>query len=115
MAMQGVARGVAAAAVEAHEETRQTGVAATAGLILLLLAGLPIAVWLDLRSLSEHTLNGQAQELGLAVNTARDSHGRNVVGRILASPEGSRTRVVHNYAEVPGAVPIPAPRRSSAL
>ena len=44
--------------------------AAIAGLIFLLLAGLPLAVWLDLRNLSEHSLHSQADELGAAINAA---------------------------------------------
>jgi adenylate cyclase len=94
------------AGIPAPRRDAPAGVAATAGLIVLLLLGLPVSVWMDLRSLSEHTLRTQAQELGHAVNNVRDFYGRNVVGRILAH-EGT-TRVVHNYTEIPGAVPIPA-------
>ena len=81
-------------------------VASIAGLVLLLLAGLPVAVWLDLRSLSEHALHSQADELGAAINTMRSYYGQNVVGRILNST--TPTQVVHNYHDVAGAIPIPA-------
>jgi adenylate cyclase len=80
--------------------------AAIAGLILLLLAGLPLAVWLDLRNLSEHSLHSQADELGAAINAVRSYYSQNVVGRVLHAT--TPTAVVHNYHDVPGAIPIPA-------
>ena len=63
-------------------------------------------MWLDLRSLSEHALQSQAEELGAAINTMRSYYGQNVVGRILNST--TPTQVVHNYHDVAGAIPIPA-------
>src|SRR6478736_8076273 len=75
-------------------------------LVLALLAGLPVAVWLDLRNLTETSLLRQAKDLNSAVSSVRGYYGTNVVGRVLASP-GS-TQVVHNYESVPGAIPIPA-------
>jgi hypothetical protein len=36
----------------------------------------------------------------------RAYYGANVVGRVLASP--GTTKVVHNYRDIPGAIPIPA-------
>jgi class 3 adenylate cyclase len=80
--------------------------AAIAGLILLLLAGLPLAVWLDLRNLSEHSLHSQADELGAAINAVRSYYSQNIVGRVLHAT--TPTAVVHNYHDVPGAIPIPA-------
>ncbi len=85
--------------------TRSHGLALTL-LILALLAGLPVAVWLDLRNLAETSLLRQAKDLNSVVSSVRGYYGRNVVGRVLASP-GS-TQVVHNYESIPGAIPIPA-------
>src|SRR5689334_16576056 len=75
-------------------------------LVLLLLAGLPVAAWLDLRHLSESLLRRQAADLNSLISGFRAYYAANVVGRVLAAPE--HTQVVHNYAEVPGAIPIPA-------
>src|SRR5262249_42519828 len=75
-------------------------------LVLLVLAGLPGAVWLDLRNLSERTLTEQANELSSTIDSIRDYYASKVVGRVLAN--GEKTRVLPNYAEVPGAIPIPA-------
>src|SRR5476651_459267 len=75
-------------------------------LVLALLAGLPLAVWLDLRNLTEANLLRQARDLNSVVSSVRAYYASNVVGRVLASP-GS-TQVVHNYETIPGAIPIPA-------
>jgi len=75
-------------------------------LVLLVLAGLPIAVWLDLRNLSERALTEQADELSSTIDSIRNYYANNVVGRVLA--HGEQTHVLPNYAEVPGAIPIPA-------
>ena len=75
-------------------------------LVLALLAGLPVAVWLDLRNLTETSLLRQAKDLNSVVSSVRGYYGSNVVGRVLASP--GPTQVVHNYQSIPGAIPIPA-------
>jgi adenylate cyclase len=78
----------------------------TVMLVLLVLAGLPIAVWLDLRNMSERALSEQADELSSTIDSIRNYYGSNVVGRVLA--HGEKTQVLPNYTEVPGAIPIPA-------
>jgi len=75
-------------------------------LVLLVLAGLPVAVWLDLRNMSERALTEQANELSSTIDSIRDYYGNRVVGRVLAN--GEKTHVLPNYADVPGAIPIPA-------
>jgi len=75
-------------------------------LVLALLGGLPIAVWLDLQDIAGSALKTQAGVLNSIISSVRGYCGTNVVGRVLASP-GS-TQVVHNYMDVPGAIPIPA-------
>jgi hypothetical protein len=75
-------------------------------LVLVLLAGLPFAVWMDLRNLTETTLLRQASDLNSVITGVRGYYASNVVGRVLASP--GATKVLHNYEDVPGAIPIPA-------
>ena len=75
--------------------------------VLLGLAGLPIAVWLDLRSLSERLLQLQASETGRIIDDMRSFYASDVVGRVLQA-HGQVTTASHNYAKVPGAIPIPA-------
>jgi adenylate cyclase len=76
-------------------------------MILLLLLGLPLAVWLDLNNLVETNLRRQASDLNSVVSSVRSYYAANVVGRILASP-GTTTQVSANYETIPGAIPIPA-------
>ena len=75
-------------------------------LVVLLLVGLPLAVWLDLSNLVDTNLRRQASDLNSIVSSMRDYYATNVVGRILASP--GTTKVVHDYEDFPGAIPIPS-------
>jgi class 3 adenylate cyclase len=75
-------------------------------LVLALIAGLPVAVWLDLRNLTETSLLRQARDLNSVVSSVRAYYATNVVGRILAAH--GLTQVAHNYESIPGAIPIPA-------
>ncbi len=78
-----------------------------AALVALGLVMLPVAAWLDLKNLSEQSLRSQVNELSTVIDAVRGYYAQNVVGRILAAG-GQQTRVIHNYHDVPGAVPIPA-------
>src|SRR5438552_13573694 len=75
-------------------------------LVVLLLAGLPVAVWLDLRNLSENSLQIQARDLNSVITSVRTYYASNVVSRVLSVP--GHSAVIHNYKDVPGAIPIPA-------
>lgn len=74
--------------------------------VLILLILLPLAVWLDLLNITEASLRRQASDLNSVISGIRSYYSSHVVGRVLASP-GS-TKVLPNYEEVPGAIPIPA-------
>ena len=76
------------------------------GAVVLGLVGLPVAVWLDLRDLSERTLRNQASEISRIIDDMRGFYGSDVVGRVLDAPGPVTT--THNYRDVPGAIPIPA-------
>ncbi|QOG18540.1 DUF3365 domain-containing protein [Bradyrhizobium sp. SEMIA] len=91
---------------EISEEQRKSGLLTGAAIAFLLLA-LPLAVWLDLTELSKTALRRQAADLNSVITSVRSYYASNVVGRILANPNGT-TKVVHNYESVPGAIPIPA-------
>ncbi|MDY0874484.1 adenylate/guanylate cyclase domain-containing protein [Dongia rigui] len=75
-------------------------------IVLVMLAGLPLAVWLDLTALSQTSLNRQAADLSSLISSIRSYYASNVVGRVLAG-DGT-TQVAHNYETIPGAIPIPA-------
>jgi adenylate cyclase len=97
---------IAIAGPAAPVRHKPEGISAAVALILILLAGLPLAVWLDLRELSEYMLRGQAEDLSVAINHIRDYYSRNVVGRVLAAHGAAQ--VSPNYLDIPGAIPIPA-------
>ena len=79
---------------------------ALAAIVIVLLLGLPFAVWLDVHNLTENALRRQANDLNSVITSVRSYYARNVVSRVLASP-GS-TKVTNDYESVPGAIPIPA-------
>lgn len=76
-------------------------------LVIVMLVGLPLAVWLDISSLSRSILGRQAHDLSSVITSIRGYYASNVVGRVLAN-HGAGTQVVHNYESIPGAIPIPA-------
>jgi adenylate cyclase len=75
-------------------------------LVALLLAALPVAVWLDLANLADVALRRQATDINYVVTSVRAYYAANIVERVLAHP--GPTQVVHNYEAIPGAIPIPS-------
>lgn len=75
-------------------------------LVFVMLAGLPLAVWLDISNLSRSVLHRQAADLSSVVTSIRGYYAQNVVARVLASPD--KVQAAHNYETIPGAIPIPA-------
>lgn len=91
--------------------TRRLGrlMAQPGGVAALVLAGLvllPVAVWLDLKRLSEASLERQARTLDLVVSDIRAYYAGRIVDRVEAHDGDSRA--LADYDLVPGAVPIPA-------
>jgi adenylate cyclase len=74
--------------------------------VLALLLGLPLVVWTDLRNLAEQSLLNQSNNLNSVITSVRGYYSKNVVSRVLASPD--KTQVIHNYHDIEGAIPIPA-------
>ena len=89
----------------ALRDVRSRGVTLTI-VVVVLLAFLPVAVWLDLRDLSESALRRQTTNLNSVISSIRGYYASNIVGRVLAHHGG--TQVLPNYEQVPGAIPIPA-------
>ena len=79
---------------------------AVTAIVVLLLAGLPAAVYFDLKDLSDGALRRQARDMNAVISSVRAFYASDVVERVLESP-GS-TQVLPNYQTVPGAIPIPA-------
>jgi class 3 adenylate cyclase len=91
---------------EADPKASESSLRVLAGLVVVLLVGLPLAVWLDLRSIAASTMRTQATNLSSVVSGIRTFYSDEVVARVLHSP--GRTEVTDNFQNVPGAIPIPA-------
>lgn len=74
--------------------------------VVVLLAGLPIVVWLDMRHLSEKDLQRQAEDFSKVVDLVRDFYSREVVKRIVEND--GKAVFSHNFRDIPGGVPVPA-------
>ncbi|TFF27132.1 adenylate/guanylate cyclase domain-containing protein [Jiella endophytica] len=74
--------------------------------VVAALALLPVAVWLDLRHLSDTALGDQARSLDLMISDIRNYYAKNIVSRVNAA--GGKAVPVHNYEDVDGGIPIPA-------
>src|SRR5215471_8706370 len=75
-------------------------------LVAALLLSLPVAVWLDLRAVTDSVLRRQASDLSSVISSIRGYYANHVVARVLTMP--GETSVLPNYEDVPGAIPIPA-------
>jgi len=73
------------AAMEKSETSRHLRSSVLTGLlIVVLLAALPVAVWMDLTNLAEAALRRQASDLNSVISSVRSYYASNVVGRVLA-------------------------------
>ena len=75
-------------------------------LVVFGLVSLPMALWLDLRTLSDENLRRQASSLSDVFDSVRSYYAGNVVGRVW--DQSHVTTVRHDYQDHPGAIPIPA-------
>jgi adenylate cyclase len=92
---------------EAAEKQYRRIVSLAIATAILLVAGLPLALWLNLRSLSAQALLAQAHDLGRALDAVQDFYANDVIARIQAAKGGPIT-VTDHYRFVNGGVPIPA-------
>jgi adenylate cyclase len=75
-------------------------------LVGLVLIGLPLATWLDLRDITQTNLQRQAVSLSTVISGIRAFYASDVVDRVLAAH--GHAFVTAHYREVPGGIPIPA-------
>ncbi len=66
---------------------------AIAAIIVLLLLGLPLAVWADQTNLPETNLRRQASDINSMISSVRAYYASNVVGRVLSGD--GKTQAVH--------------------
>jgi signal transduction histidine kinase len=79
---------------------------ATVVAFLALFVCLPLAVWLDMSNIAQTSAQLQSANVKSMINEIRSYYATNIVGRVKSHP--TKSEVVHNYHEVPGAIPIPA-------
>ena len=77
-----------------------------AALVAIALLALPVAVWLDLRNLSDQNLNSQASTLNRVISVFRAYYASNVIARIAAAD--GQAYPLHNFRDTEGGIPIPA-------
>ncbi len=75
-------------------------------LVLLSVLLLPLAVWLDLRNLSNASLTRQVTDMNYLISDIRGYYSSNVIGRVIDND--GIAKPTHNYTETPGGIPIPA-------
>src|SRR6185312_327716 len=76
--------------------------------VVLLLVGLPVAVWLDLRDVSANAMLLQANDFDSVISGIRGYYADKVVRNVLDAPRGTTVSVSRNFLNHPGAIPIPA-------
>jgi adenylate cyclase len=75
-------------------------------LAVMVLVGLPLATWLDLRDITQASLTRQATNLSTVITGIRMFYASNIVDRVLAAH--GHAFVTAHYLQHPGGIPIPA-------
>ena len=99
---------MAASSVDAARHRKPVFIA----LVLLLLAGLPVAAWFDLRHLSETLLRRQASDLNSLISGFRAYYASNVVGACSRRPATPRSSTTMPTFPVRSRFPRPSPSSS---
>ncbi len=73
--------------------------------LTLAIIALPLAVWRDLRAVTDHSLRRQTAALDTVLEEVRHYYSENVIGQL--DPEGP-TMARHDYHGESGVIPIPA-------
>ncbi len=74
--------------------------------LLVVLLGLPLALFFDLRAISASFLLSQSRALGHVVTSIRNYYANTIVASVQQKPHDVRVRV--HFEGHPGAIPIPA-------
>jgi adenylate cyclase len=77
-------------------------------LVALLLAGLPIAVLLDLRDVTAHMMLLQSTDFNSVISGISTFYSNEIVRNVLDAKPNTPIRVTPNFLQHPGAIPIPA-------
>jgi hypothetical protein len=75
------------------------------GIVALVAIGMPVAIYLDLRSVTDDMLRKQVNETGTVFQTFHAYYSRNVASRMA---ESKKVPVTDNFRNVESAIPLPA-------
>jgi hypothetical protein len=75
-------------------------------IVLLMLLCMPVAAWLDLQALTAESAIQQTTNVKSMINEIRAYYAKEVVERV--TPHDGKSQIIHNFREVPGAIPNPA-------
>jgi hypothetical protein len=73
--------------------------------LLVLLVGLPATIWFDLRAVTDEALRRQVDQATTIIQNYQSFYAQNIAGPLSSQ---NRVPVIHNFRQVPGAIPIPA-------
>lgn len=73
--------------------------------VLVLSVGLPVAIWFDLRAVTDEALRRQVDQATTIIQNYQSFYAQNIAGPLSSQ---NRVPVIHNFRQVPGAIPIPA-------
>lgn len=75
-------------------------------IMVALLVSLPVAVWLDVRDMTTRSTQQQTTNVKNMITQIRSYYAQNIVARV--TPFDGKSVVIHNFREIPGAIPNPA-------
>ena len=90
--------------LNAHQWNKQSVISAL--VLVVLLVCMPLAVWLDLNTLTTSSAKQQTTNVKSMINQIRAYYSQNITSRVI--PFEGKSQVIHNFKEVPGAIPNPA-------
>jgi hypothetical protein len=75
-------------------------------MLAAMLACLPLAAWMDLQNLTASSAQQQSANAQSMINQMRAYYSKEITARV--TPFDGKSQVIHNFREVPGAIPNPA-------
>ncbi len=75
-------------------------------LLVGILLCMPLAVWMDLKSITTSSAQQQTNNVKAMITQIRAYYADNIVTRV--TPFDGKSQIIHNFREVPGAIPNPA-------
>lgn len=78
----------------------------SAVLLIAILLCMPLAVWMDLKSITTSSAQQQTNNVKVMITQIRAYYADNIVARV--TPFDGKSQIIHDFRDVPGAIPNPA-------